>query len=47
MNKQIGEKLEISERTVEFHVSNIIRKLGVKSRVDIAVFATEWRQGDE
>ncbi len=47
MNKQISEKLEISERTVEFHVSNIIRKLGVKSRVDIAVFATEWRLGDE
>lgn len=47
MNKQISEKLEISERTAEFHVSNIIRKLGVKSRVDIAVFATEWRLGDE
>jgi len=47
MNKQISEKLEIAERTVEFHVSNIIRKLGVKSRVDIAVFATEWRLGDE
>jgi DNA-binding NarL/FixJ family response regulator len=46
-NKQIGEKLEISERTVEFHVSNIIRKLGVKSRVDIAVFATEWKLGEE
>ncbi|MDZ7844626.1 MAG: response regulator transcription factor [Anaerolineales bacterium] len=46
-NKQISEKLEISERTAEFHVSNMIRKLGVKSRVDIAVFATEWRLGDE
>jgi len=46
-NKQISEKLKISERTVEFHVSNIIRKLGVKSRVDIAVFAIEWRLGDE
>ena len=41
-NKQIGERLGISERTVEFHVSNIIEKLGAKSRVDIAVFATDW-----
>lgn len=41
-NKKISEELGISERTVEFHVSNIIKKLGVKSRVDVAVFATEW-----
>jgi len=41
-NKKISEELGVSERTVEFHVSNIIKKLGVKSRVDVAVFATEW-----
>lgn len=41
-NKKISEELGVSERTVEFHVSNIVKKLGVKSRVDVAVFATEW-----
>lgn len=46
-NKQIGERLGISERTVEFHVSNIIEKLGAKSRVDIAVFATDWGIAEE
>jgi DNA-binding CsgD family transcriptional regulator len=31
-NKQIGNTLGISERTVKFHVSNILRKCKVKSR---------------
>ena len=31
-NKEIGRALDISERTVKFHVSNILQKLNIKSR---------------
>jgi len=34
-NKQIGKTLAISERTVKFHVSNIMRKLKVQSRREL------------
>jgi DNA-binding CsgD family transcriptional regulator len=35
-NKEIGARLFISERTVESHVRNIMNKLGVNSRAQIA-----------
>lgn len=38
-NKDIAEKLEISERTVKNHVSNIFKKIGVTDRTQAAVFA--------
>lgn len=38
-NKQIGEELFVSEKTASVHVSNILRKLGVSSRVDAAAVA--------
>ena len=38
-NRQIGEELYVSEKTVSVHVSNILRKLGVNSRVDAAAVA--------
>lgn len=34
-NRQIAERLVLSTRTVESHVSHILAKLGVRSRVDI------------
>jgi DNA-binding NarL/FixJ family response regulator len=37
-NKQIGMQLFISERTVESHVRNILNKLGVNSRAQIAAW---------
>jgi DNA-binding NarL/FixJ family response regulator len=37
-NKEIAEKLEISERTVKNHVSNIFKKLEVTDRTQAAVF---------
>ncbi len=38
-NKEIAHRLQIVERTVQFHVHNILRKLDVASRVEIAVWA--------
>ena len=36
-NKEVGKRLEISERTVKNHVSNIFKKLGVTDRTQTAV----------
>jgi DNA-binding CsgD family transcriptional regulator len=36
-NWEIGEILRVSEKTVEFHVSNTIRKLGVNNRISAVV----------
>lgn len=38
-NKEIASALNISERTVKNHVSNIFRKIGVSDRTQAAVFA--------
>ena len=35
-NRQIGRTLFISEKTASVHVSNILAKLGVRSRVEAA-----------
>ena len=35
-NRKIAEQLVLSTRTVDTHVSHILAKLGVRSRVDIA-----------
>src|SRR5438445_548433 len=40
-NREIAETLVLSERTVEYHVSNILAKLGAASRAQIAAWATE------
>ena len=40
-NKEIAFKLQVAERTAQFHVSNIMQKLGAASRVEAAVWATE------
>jgi DNA-binding NarL/FixJ family response regulator len=36
-NKQIGDKLCISERTVKFHVSNLLKKYNVQGRMELAM----------
>lgn len=38
-NKQIGRELYIGEKTVKTHVSNILMKLGVRSRTQAALYA--------
>ncbi|MBN2391363.1 MAG: response regulator transcription factor [Anaerolineae bacterium] len=40
-NKEIAQALYITVRTADFHVSNILRKLSVISRVEAAVWAKE------
>jgi DNA-binding NarL/FixJ family response regulator len=44
-NRQIGEQLFVSEKTASVHVSNILRKLGVTSRVDAAAVAQRLGAG--
>ena len=39
--REIAGELTVSERTVESHVANIMFKLGVRSRSQIAVWAVE------
>lgn len=38
-NQEIGEKLVISEQTVKKHLSNVLQKLHLNNRVQIAVYA--------
>jgi two-component system nitrate/nitrite response regulator NarL len=38
-NKEVGEVFAISERTVKHHLTNIFSKVGVSSRLQLALFA--------
>jgi len=38
-NREIGTRLFVSPRTVQTHVSHILQKTGLRSRVEIARFA--------
>jgi len=38
-NREISERLYLSEKTVKTHVANILQKLGVKSRTQAALLA--------
>ena len=38
-NKEIARNLAIAETTVKIHVQHILRKLGLTSRVQAAVYA--------
>lgn len=42
-NREIAERLQITERTVKNHVANIIAKLGVKSRTEAVSLALKER----
>ena len=46
-NREIAGKLAISEETVKRHLSNIYGKLGVNSRLELAVLASEQHLGTE
>jgi DNA-binding NarL/FixJ family response regulator len=38
-NSQIGKSLFISEKTASVHVSNVLRKLGMRTRTEAAEVA--------
>jgi DNA-binding NarL/FixJ family response regulator len=40
-NDEIGRALHLSPTTIKWHVSQILRKLGLRSRVLLAVYARE------
>jgi non-specific serine/threonine protein kinase len=41
-NREMAEQLGISQRTVESHVENVLRKLGFGSRTQVAAWVVEW-----
>jgi DNA-binding NarL/FixJ family response regulator len=42
-NKEIASKLNIAERTVKFHVSNLLTKFGVRRRADLILLTFQRR----
>ncbi|MUL38372.1 helix-turn-helix domain-containing protein [Gloeocapsopsis dulcis] len=41
-NQEIAEKLDISKRTVDNHVSNILTKTATENRVALVRWALQW-----
>ncbi|MBJ6127907.1 response regulator [Microvirga splendida] len=48
-NREVGERLDVQEKTVKYHVTNILRKLKARNRVEAALIAKrEWNDlGDK
>jgi DNA-binding NarL/FixJ family response regulator len=42
-NKEVASRLNISERTVKFHVSNLLAKFGVRRRADLILLCYQRR----
>ena len=45
-NREIGERMFLAEKTVKNYVSNLLAKLGLQRRTQVAVLATEVRRTD-
>jgi DNA-binding CsgD family transcriptional regulator len=44
-NREIAAELFLSPKTVEFHLGRVFRKLGIRSRTELAVLVAEGRAG--
>jgi DNA-binding NarL/FixJ family response regulator len=42
-NRQIAERLFLSVKTVEHHVSRVLGKLGLKTRAEAAAARVRWK----
>jgi two-component system nitrate/nitrite response regulator NarL len=40
-NREVGEQLEVQEKTVKYHVTNILRKLKARNRVEAVLIAKQ------
>jgi DNA-binding NarL/FixJ family response regulator len=38
-NREVGERLDVQEKTVKYHVTNILRKLKARNRVEAVLIA--------
>jgi DNA-binding NarL/FixJ family response regulator len=45
-NREVGEALAITEKTVKHHMTNILQKLQLRNRVEAALWARRARQDD-
>jgi len=42
-NREVGEQLDVQEKTIKYHVTNILRKLKARNRVEAVLIAKrEW-----
>ena len=46
-NRQIGEKVHLAEKTVKNYVSNILMKLGLSRRAEVAALVAKRKQGND
>jgi len=46
-NKEIASRLNIAERTVKFHVSNLLSKFGVRRRADLILLTFQRRMAQQ
>jgi DNA-binding CsgD family transcriptional regulator len=44
-NREVGAELFLSPKTVEFHLGRVFRKLGIRSRTELAVLVAEGEAG--
>jgi len=44
-NKEIATRLRLEVQTVKYHVGRVLRKLGMRSRFDLARLEAERRSG--
>ena len=46
-NKEIARMLGVKERTIEFHLTNIFKKLGLGSRMEVAMWLKEQERREK